>query len=351
MPFVLARLFSRLGRVRAFSLPVLIIAAVFLTSWPLMIWAEPSDNAITAAGNYWWWFIVTASTVGYGDFFPTTLGGHLVGVYVIIGGIVTLTTLFTRIAAAIENAKGQRMKGQLDLDMSGHLVIVGYTPGRTERLLQEISADGMDRLALCAWEEVPQNPVPEQPNMGFVRGDLADEALLRRAGVHQAARVLIDARDDNEALALAVAVTHVNPQAHTVVTLRDMSHARNFSYVDGDVRCVQWHSPRLATEELQDPGIALVYSELMSHGGRNTYSTPLPAALSTAPFGHIQTALGRNFTATVLAVQHDGAILSPEWDAPLPEGSVLYYVGERRLSPEDIGKAVAQSGAARPADG
>lgn len=342
MPFVLTRLIRRLGRARVWVAPTLIILTVFLTSWPLMAWAEPSSNTITSPENYWWWFLVTASTVGYGDFFPTTVGGHLVGVYVIVGGIVTLTTLFTRIATAIENTKGRRMKGQVDLNMSDHLVIVGYTPGRTERLLHEIMADSALPVVLCAWEDVPENPLPEHPNLGFVRGDLAEEGVLRRAGVHRAARVLIDARDDNEALALTVAATHVNPTAHTVVTLRDMSRAHNFSYVDDGVRCVQWHSPRLAIEELQDPGIAVVYADLMSHGGRNTYSMPLPETLSDMSFGEVQEAMGRMFTTTVLAVQHQGAVINPGWDTPLPAGSVLYYVGERRLSAEDITGALTR---------
>jgi voltage-gated potassium channel len=342
VPFVLIRLIRRLGRRRIWVLPALIIIVVFLTSWPLMVWAEPSSNTITSAGNYWWWFLVTAATVGYGDYFPTTVGGRAVGGYVIVGGIVTLTTLFTSIATAIDNAKGHRMKGQKDLDMSNHLVIVGYTPGRTQRLIHEIVADAVHPVALCAWEDVPENPMPEQPDLGFVRGDLTEESVLRRAGVHRAARVLIDARDDNEALAVTVAVTHVNPGAHTVVTLRDMSRARNFSYIDAGVRCVQWHSPRLATEELQDPGIAVIYADLMSHGGRNTYSTRLPRALPQATFGQVQEALGRNFTTTVLAVQHEGAVINPEWDAQLPESAVLYYVGERRLSGEEIIRALTR---------
>ncbi|MFI7481496.1 ion channel [Kocuria sp. M1R5S2] len=336
MPFILFRLVRRLGRARAWGLPLLIVVTVFLTSWPLMVWAEPSENTITAAENYWWWFLVTASTVGYGDFFPTTVGGHLVGVYVIIGGIATLTTLFTRIATAIETAKGQRMMGRIDLDLSDHLVMLSYTPGRTERLVEELTDDGTLPIALCAWEDVPQNPLPQYPDVEFVRGDLADEAVLRRAGVHRAARVLVDARDDNEALALTVAVTHVNTDAHVVVTLRDMGRARNFSYVDDDVRCVQWHSPRLATEELQDPGIAAVYTELMTPGGRNTYSARLPAEFAGTTFGRVQEAMGRGFGATVLAVQHDGALLEPHWETPLPGGSVLYYVGGRRLAQAEI---------------
>ncbi|WP_104182026.1 ion channel [Arthrobacter sp. B0490] len=342
MPFVLIRLIRGLGRSRIWVLPALIILAVFFTSWPLMVWAEPSDNTITSVENYWWWFLVTAATVGYGDFFPTSVGGRLVGVYVIVGGIVTLTTLFTRIATAIENAKGHRMKGHLHVDMADHLVIVGYTPGRTERLIHEMLDDDARPIALCAWEDVPENPMPEQPGLGFVRGDLAEESVLRRAGVHRAARLLIDARDDNEALAITVAVTHVNPKAHTVVTLRDMSRALNFSYIAADIRCVQWHSPRLATEELQDPGIAVVYADLMSHGGRNTYSTRLPEALPQVDFGQVQEALGRNFATTVIAVQHEGSVINPDWDTHLPRDAVLYYVGERRLSSAEISRALAR---------
>ena len=35
------------------------------------------------------YFVVTSATVGHGAFFPVSTGGHLVGVYVIVGDIVT----------------------------------------------------------------------------------------------------------------------------------------------------------------------------------------------------------------------------------------------------------------------
>ena len=51
MPFILFGLVRRLGRVQSWGLPLLIVLTVFLTSWPLMAWAEPSDNTISAAEN------------------------------------------------------------------------------------------------------------------------------------------------------------------------------------------------------------------------------------------------------------------------------------------------------------
>ncbi len=340
MTLLLTRALRRLGKVRTWALPALIISVVFLTSWPLMVLAEPASNTITAPENYWWYFVVTAATVGYGDHFPVSAAGHVVGAYVIIGGIVTLTTLFTRVSMVLDNAKGRRMKGQLRTEMSGHLVIIGYTPGRTERLVEEYTAEGRTQVVLCAWDDVPENPMPERDQVEFVRGDLTDEDVLRRAGVERAGRLLVDARDDNEALALTVAAMHVNPDVHAVVTLRDMSAARNLSYVDPDVSCVQWHSPRLVTEELEDPGISHVYADLMTYGGRNTYSAPLPEALGEVTFGQVQERLGRAHAATVIAVRRGGVLIDPRWDTALAGGAILYYVGERRLTPDEIVRTV-----------
>lgn len=339
--FTVQRALSRLGRARTWTLPVLIITLVFVTSWPLMAWAEPPGNPIAEPANYWWWFMVTASTVGYGDFFPQSTGGHLVGVYVIIGGIATLTTLITNIAEQIQNAKGRRMKGMADLNLTDHTVILGYAPGRTERIVEELTAEGNSQIALCAWEEVETNPMPTTDAVEFVRGDLTREDVLRRACVHTARSLLVDVRDDNEALAVTVAAYHVNPDVHSVVALRDMSRARNVSYVDNDVRCVQWHSPRMLTEELQDPGISQVYANLMTHGGGNTYSFEVTGRLGNKTVGDYQLGLGRRFSATVLGARADGeVVVSPDWGTTLPVGSMLYYVGTRRLTEAEFTAAL-----------
>ncbi len=343
MPLFLTRVLKQLTHARTWALPAAVVALVFLTSWPLMALAEPDSNPIADPTVYWWWFVVTSATVGYGDFYPQTFAGHLVGAYVITGGIVTLTTLFARLAAVIESAKGRRMKGLIQLDLSDHVVVLGYTAGRTERIIDELTAEGRHQVALCAWHDVETDPMPGRDDVRFVRGDLSDEELLRRACVHRAEAVLVDARDDNEALSLTVATTHVNPRAHTVVTLRDMARAANFSYVDDDVRCVQWHSPRLVTEELQDPGISQVYADLMTHGGGNTYSTPVPQTLDGRTFGDFQQALGRGFRATILAARADHALLiSPDWQTPITAGATLYYVAERRLTGADLEHALGR---------
>ncbi|PXY30977.1 ion channel [Prauserella muralis] len=340
MPYFLSRLLARVAVLSSWVTPVVVIVFVFVTSWPLMTLAEPDGSELVQPANYWWYFVVTAATVGYGDYFPESAAGHVVGAYVIIGGIVTLTTVFTKMASVLEQAKGRRMQGSGTVDASGHIVLIGYTPDRTERIVGELLGTSGERVVLCAWNETPNHPMPEEP-VDFVRGELTDDDVLRRAGVHRAKAVLVDARDDNEALAVTIAADHVAPETHTVVALRDMARASLLGYLGDHVHCVQWHTPRMITEELQSPGITEVYAELMTHGGANTYSVTLPESLGPVLVDSCRVALGRQHGATMLAVRADGQlIVNPDWQSELPPGAVLYYISSQPLSTEQITAAL-----------
>jgi voltage-gated potassium channel len=337
VPFLIHRLsrFLRL-RLQGWRLPLAVAVFVFLTSWLAMALVEPAGTGIAAPGTYWWYFLVTSATVGYGDVFPVSTGGRLVGLYVIVGGIVTLTLLFTQLAGALQSIRGRRLRGVVPLDLSDHVVLLGYWPGRTERIVTELTAEGRFQVALCAWDDVHENPFPDQPAVHFVRGDLAHEDVMTRACVQRARTAVIDGRDDNETLAIAVAVDHANPDIHLVAAVRDLGRRDNLRYVNGDVQVVQWHMPFLLSEEATDPGITQIYNDLMSSGGHgNTYSLRVPAGFPHRTFGDCQTHFGRTFGATVLAVRgSDGLVVSPPWQTPLPEGTTLYYVAGRRIEDE-----------------
>ena len=337
MPFLIARL-ARMLRLRlpGWRLPLAVAVVVFLTSWAAMALVEPAGTGIASPGTYWWYFVVTSATVGYGDVYPASTGGRLVGAYVIVGGIVTLTLLFTQLSATLQTGRGKRLRGLVALDLTDHVVLLGYTPGRTARIVAELTAEDRAHVVLCTWDDVPEDPLPERVDVDFVRGDLTSTQVMARACVARARTAVVDVRDDNEAIAVALAVTHASPGIHLVVALRDLGRLDTLRYVHPDVQAVQWHMPFLLTEEANDPGIAQVYSDLMTSGGHgNTYSARLPAGFPHRTFGDCQTWFGRTFGATVLALRTDGGplVVSPAWDTAVPEGATLYYVAERRIEP------------------
>lgn len=340
MPFILKRLLSGVSQRAGWALPLVVALFVFCTSWPLMWLAEPSGSQLVQPETYFWYFLVTSSTVGYGDFSPATAAGQVVGVYVILGGIATLTALIAKLTEHLENAKGRRMRGRKNHELTDHLVVLGYHPGRTERLVRALGHDDEDDIVVCAFDEaVESHPIPEDGRVHFVRGDLTSVHVLGRASIGAARVVLIDARDDDQALTLLAGVHQATDDNHIVVAVRDIERARTFRYVDADVRCVPWHSTRLIAEEIADPGISRLYDELMSAGGRDTFSVEVPASLQGVSYGDLQTAAGRSHGTTLLAVLVSGddtMHVSPRWDLVLQPGDRLFYVGESRLQPDSL---------------
>lgn len=230
------------------------------------------------------------------------------------------------------------MRGSVQLDLTDHVVLLGYTPGRTEKLVAELLAERRLHLVLCAWDEVVENPLADEPAVQFVRGDLTTIDVMTRACVSRARTAVIDGRDDNETLAIAVAVDHQKPDIHLIAALRDLERREQLGYVNPRVRCVQWHMPALLAEEVTEPGITEVYNDLMSAGGQgNTYSLTVPDGFPHVTFGDFQVRAGQAFAATLVAVRNgDELVVSPSWDQPLEAGTVVYYLSRDRIDSSSL---------------
>ncbi len=74
---------------------IVILAIIVLQEgaiWVLRFEQLNPDANITTGGDALWWGIVTITTVGYGDKYPTTEGGRLVGVAMMIVGVGIFST-------------------------------------------------------------------------------------------------------------------------------------------------------------------------------------------------------------------------------------------------------------------
>jgi voltage-gated potassium channel len=60
---------------------------------------SPKANIVTG-GDAVWWSIVTITTVGYGDYYPVTRGGRVIGVALMFGGVTQFSVLTSFLAAS-----------------------------------------------------------------------------------------------------------------------------------------------------------------------------------------------------------------------------------------------------------
>jgi voltage-gated potassium channel len=69
-----------------------------------------SGSNIKDVGDGWWWAITTMATVGYGDTFPVSTQGRLVGTALMIMGIALLGTITASIAASFNSSHNASME-------------------------------------------------------------------------------------------------------------------------------------------------------------------------------------------------------------------------------------------------
>jgi voltage-gated potassium channel Kch len=78
-----------------FLLTIFLVIVVLEVTGASVYYAEaPDPNAnITTAGDALWWGIVTITTVGYGDQYPVTPTGRIIGVFLLFAGIGLFSVL------------------------------------------------------------------------------------------------------------------------------------------------------------------------------------------------------------------------------------------------------------------
>jgi len=99
---LLADVIQNRGQYAVF-ITVLSALLVLTVSSVLMIQFESgaSDANITTGGDALWWSFVTITTVGYGDQFPVTMAGRVVGVFVMFAGVGIIGSLASILASVL----------------------------------------------------------------------------------------------------------------------------------------------------------------------------------------------------------------------------------------------------------
>jgi voltage-gated potassium channel len=88
-------------RAQSTLLTVILIATIILEVGGITILGAEAHSAsanIKTASDALWWGVVTIATVGYGDRYPVTTGGRIIGVFVIIVGVALFTSLSSFLA-------------------------------------------------------------------------------------------------------------------------------------------------------------------------------------------------------------------------------------------------------------
>ena len=281
--------------------------------------------------SFLYWYATTASTVGYGDLSPKSDAGRLVAaLFVLRGAIALFTTAIARAFAGLSARWRRRRTGQGDYsEVTDHVVLVGYDAERTPRMIAELVADRPGRdIVLVATEELDV----DSPTHRYVRAaGLTAPADLRRAGVAEAARVIVYAGSDAETLATTLAVTSLNEHGHVVCFLRDADTARLLRAHCPTVEVVMTPTVELVVKALSDPGSSRLIAQLASHTDEGATLYAMPAAAPGA-FEEVAATLRGRGAVLIATCAADEATPRFDLHARIQPGDRLFYVAKERLA-------------------
>lgn len=291
--------------------------AAMVLAGGLAEWAIESGAGNPMFGSFAdavWWAVVTIATVGYGDKYPVSGAGRAVAGVLILCAIVILALLSGTLASIFVERRIREGKGLQEVGARNHLVICGWGPDAAAALESVASSGARGAVVLlCSMQgeafEALKAKYPEL-DLHFVRGDVASEASLKKAGVAQARAVIAvpelsgedasAANADERTILCVLAAKAVNPDVHVTALIQRRDNLSHLKRARADsVLVAGEHAGFLLASASVAGGLPQAARELLSADPRaGLREAPIPAALVGRSFAE----LSRHFIAEGLGV-------------------------------------------------
>lgn len=334
--FVFFRKYLHLMRKEALGRLVVVTFCILAIGTIGMVVFE-RDNVKTV-GDAVWWSFVTVTTVGYGDLYPQTVGGRIIGVMVMIFGIGFLGMFTATIASIFVEKKMRQDRGLKALNgLKNHILLCGWNYTANE-VISEIHAEDKSKdIVIVA--NLDENPTDE-PHVEFVRGDPADMDKLEMA-CFQTANTAIVLHDesstgngrDGQGVLTVLAIKHTYPEIYVCVQILDENNVEHCFRAGADEVIVTGGlTAKLLGQATLDHGVTKIVSELLSNKyGNQLYKIKCPKDYAETTFGSLLAVFKNDHDGVVMGIERNGKLLTnPASDVVLEQDDYLVLIAEKR---------------------
>ena len=145
-----------------------------------------------------WWAIITASTVGYGDYVPRSFMGRLTALFLILLGVGFVSSYFGTLAAAAVTKQDALSEGRIPFKGEGHIIIIGWNE-RSKELISKLTNSNYSQMIVLIDETLEANPVKSK-FVHFIQGKGHVDETIIKSDIEKAEKVLITADRGNDEL-------------------------------------------------------------------------------------------------------------------------------------------------------
>ncbi|MBI9061435.1 MAG: potassium channel protein [Marinilabiliaceae bacterium] len=242
---------------------VIYLCLIYVVS--LLERGQPNAN-INSMADALWYAVVTLTTVGYGDFYPVTIAGKLVGLFIILGSLGVLGYVIGEVTSRISTYMEKKKNGFFGTKFEDHYVIIGWSEFGRQVADQIFNAGHKIAFVTNSKNdlELIQDLYPAD-NCFVLFADYNNTAAYEKVNITKSKAVFVNFREDTETLvfvlnlkkafpALSIIVNCSNPELKETLQNTGVSH----------VVARQEVASRMVASYLFEPHVAEYTEDLIS---------------------------------------------------------------------------------------
>lgn len=281
-----------------------------LSTGAILLFERNTLGGLRSSTDVFWWVVLTLLDVTDPEFFPTTAGGRLVGLFLTSLSTVLLWLFSALVVTIVLDVVLKEGQGMGRTKYRNHIIICGWNETAEEIIEQLHSADPNKPVVVLA--ELETKPV-NYTWVDFVRGDPSNGRDLKRANVMEADVAIIfpvlgDDAADAQSLLTALAIETINRDVYTCVEVLDPKNREHFVRANVDEMFLKGElGAHLLARSTLCKGLSAIISELLRWDeGNEFYKIDLQdyyPSMVGRTFDDALDYLRRNFNAILLGVE------------------------------------------------
>ena len=291
--------------------------------------------------------VITLATIGYGETHPLSDNGRVFTMFLILGGMTTVSYGALTITAMVADGELARVHKRRRMDkaishLQGHHIVCGFgTTGA--HIARELLATGREVViverasetleSLQSRQSLAERLGSDQANarVHYVAGDAASDHTLIQAGIHRAAGLFCTLGSDKDNLFVVLTARGLNEHIRIVSQCEDDETESKLrrAGADGIVSAKRIGGLRMASEMLRPAVVSFLDQMLRDPQGYRFEEVELKAGASVLGRPFQDSPAGRDTVVRLVAVAEasGGFTYNQPADLRLAAGQRLVFLG------------------------
>jgi voltage-gated potassium channel len=246
---------------------LVVSTTVFFSLLMLLVYFENKSNSssIVSLWDAFWFSIVTLTTVGYGDLYPITFFGKIIGLIFILSSLGLLGYFLGVINEKINNYMENKNKGEFGTKFTDHFVIIGWD--EFSKLVAIQVANAGKKIAIVTDSREELNKIYDEfdkSNVFVLYSDLANYKRFEKTNLNNASAVFVNFDDDSKTLIKLINIKKLYNKPKYVVSLRNSELKDTFKSTGVTFSIsVNEAASKLVASYIFEPDVALYTEDLM----------------------------------------------------------------------------------------